>query len=322
MKAIVGVVIGFILRIFALAVVSTLVVTSVRFGAAYDPSASATAGRVFPLILDSAVTVLVPCAVLAFGLSLIALVRVRRFRRTAGTALWLVFVAAVGGFIQYSPFIAGAAPLTGGTLAPAVRAGGVTQFPDADLFVAERDGYSLLNVIVFPHGEDRGFRYEEEAFVDPFAREIEIPGYEQNISLDNALSGPSVVFQPPPFLESTVRYLRESTVLLHERLERSTLHFWVSVLAFCFAAAGAWTGAHLSRWPFLNGVVTFGVLLFLPMVHVLLYDPDVQQVFATVFVDTIRPFAPSIVLVAMGLSLFVLGLVVTSPQRLRLETED
>ncbi|MFW5995332.1 MAG: hypothetical protein ACOCRN_04395 [Spirochaetia bacterium] len=321
MKAIVGVVIGFFLRVFALVAVSSVIVAAVRFGVSYDPAAGASPARLFPLLLDSAGRVLFPGAVVGFGFSLSALIRVRRLRRVAGTALFLVFVAGVAGFIRYAPAISDAASLRGGALAPVVRVGAVTRFPNADLFVTDRDGYSLLNVHTFYHDEPRGFRYDDEAFVDPFAREIEIPDFAETMSMDEALNGPTVVFQPPPLLESAAGFFVESSQLLREQLDRSEVHFWVSVLAFCFAASGAWTFAHMSRWPFLNAVVTLVALVFLPPVHVFLHDPDVERVFATVFADMVRPFAPSIVLVAFGLGLFVLGLVGTSPQRLRLETE-
>ena len=320
MRAVGQVSIAFFLRVIVYSVAIGALAAGVRFGLGYDPDAGAGASRLAPLFLDSLGHGLPWAVLLGFAATLIKLLYVGRFRRLAGTVLWLLFVSLFGIAHIQGPSIRDAAALPPGRIAPVVRSGGVTRFPQADLLVTDRDGYSLLGVLYLERGGERGIAFLEEAFVDPFDRDIELVEVDRQMPMAEAQTGPTVLFRPPELLATLV----EAAERTHEQLNAianryGTPRYWVEIVAFALAVTGTWTLAHISRWPLLNAAAVlfaFAVIVFL---YPFLYGPEAAGLFELVFSSEVAAFGPVLTLAAVWLALTMVGPVFPSPERIQLE---
>ncbi len=320
MRAVRQVSIAFFLRVIVYSLAIGALAAGVRFGMGHDPEAVAGVSRLAPLFLDSLGRGLPWAVLLAFAATLIKLLYVGRFRRLAGTVLWLLFVSLFGVAHIHGPSVRDAAALRPGRVAPVVRSGGVTRFPHADLLVTGRDGYSLLGVLYLERGGEREIAFLDEAFVDPFDRDIELVEIDRHMSMAEAQTGPTVLFRPPELLATLV----DAAERTHEQLNavangHGTLRYWVEIVAFALAVTGTWALAHMSRWPLLNAAAVlfaFAVIVFL---YPLLYGPEAAGLFELILSPEVAAFGPVLTLTSVWIALTVVGLVFPSPERIQLE---
>ncbi len=315
---------GYIIRVLFLAVAGALAVSAIRYGMGYDPAGPGVSTVGVPLFVDSFTWTLYPAVLVSFGISLLRLVFVDRQRFLLGISVCLTALVLLSAVLGFGPNLRNLAPLRPGVVAPVVRTGGVTRFPSADIFVGGRDRFSLLDIVVFSRQEPRGFSVVSEGFLDPFNRQLEIPQPEGEliIDLEEAQSGPTVLFQPPVLLSTFAETVVHSGERFISHRQSEPLLFWMETAALMFALAGAWAFAHMSRWPLLNGVIVLGVALVLPAVHVLLYDPDVQVLYGLILADDVAFAAPAFVLAVAGLFMQVMGLLFPPSRRIRRELEE
>lgn len=320
MRAVGQVTIAFFLRVIVYTAAIAALAAAVRFGTGYDPAAVPGVSRLAPLFLDSLGSTLPWSVLLAFAATLIRLLYVDRFRRLAGTVLWLLFVVLFGAAHIYGPSVRDLSGLRPGGVAPIVRSGGVTRFPRADLLVTGRDGYSLLGVLYLERGGDREIAFLDEAFVDPFDREIELVDLDLRISMAQAQTGPTTLFRPPGLLMTLVQAAERS----HERLisiaERyGVWRYWIEVAALALAVGGTWALAHMSRWPLLNATAVLFTIALIAVLYPLLYGPEASGLFPLVFSSEVAAFGPALLLAAIWICLTVIGFVFPSPERIQTE---
>ncbi len=315
---------GFVIRALFLALGGAVAVAASRYGAGYDPGGPGSGTLAVPLFIDSLTWVLYPALLISFGISMLRLVFLDRGRFFVGLLVFITAFGLLGSIHTFGPNLRSVAPLRPGTVAPVVRSGGVTRFPDADVFVGARERFSLLDIVLFSREEPRGFSYVPEGFVDPFNRQVEIsgPAGDTLIDLDTAQSGPAVLFRPPILVTGFAETIIRSGERFMAHRNSDPLLFWVETGAFMLALTGVWAFAHMSRWPLLNGIVVVVVALLLPAVHVLLYDPDVYTLYGLVFADDVVFAAPALVLAGLGLAMQVLGLLMPPARRIRREVEE
>lgn len=324
-KAVLWTLAAFVLRSLWYGAVLGLIAGAARYGAGYDPERVSAAQFLGPLLLDSVSRAFLAALFLSFAVSLTRLVLVAKFRPLAGAVLWIAFTALVGGSVLLAPRVREIAPLRSGALAPVVRSGGVTRFPEADIFVADRDGYELRDVVLFSRTPTRSVEFVDEVFVDPFSRTLEIPSADLILSMDEVRTGPSVIFHAPALIGAFAEGFAAGESELRSMTENGRAggaRLWIAVTALCFAVAGAWSFAHMTRWPLLNSTVVLGYSLAVPGFHWVLYDPDVVRVYESVFSAQVQPFAAAATLILVGALLLLTGVVFPSPMKIRREIED
>jgi len=132
-----------------------------------------------------------------------------------------------------------------------------------------------------------------------------ITDFNQNIDIQPENPFFTEIFNPPKIFQNLLNDLKIFNRTIKDIYEKSQFLFMTTVLSHIAFAIGCWTIIKLSRWPFLNGLLSIAVIRFFPAYYRLSYSDLTQKAVGFLQTSNAAELAPVAILIVTALLLFL-----------------